>query len=114
MMLSGSYRFTRMCCFYGAFFVGCIVLNRDCVHSADIVVGNLNDSGAGSLREAIGNAAAGDRIVFDIAGGGTITLSSDLPMVTDSLSFTNMNVAAVEIDQGVHTAIDATGGTIDL
>jgi hypothetical protein len=55
---------------------------------ATYTVANTNDSGAGSLRQAIldANANAGsDAISFNIGGGGlqTITLSSALPDITD-------------------------------
>src|SRR5712691_228796 len=54
------------------------------------VVTNTNDSGAGSLRQAIidANALAGtDTITFNIAGAGvhTITLASALPTITDTV-----------------------------
>ena len=57
---------------------------------AGFVVINTNDSGAGSLRQAIldANTLAGtDTISFNIAGGGlkTISLASALPMITDTL-----------------------------
>jgi hypothetical protein len=52
--------------------------------AATFTVLNTNDSGAGSLRQAItsANAAAGaDTIAFDIPGAGvhTITFASTLP-----------------------------------
>lgn len=58
---------------------------------ATFTVTNSNDSGAGSLRQAIldANAAAGaDAINFNIAGTGvhTITLSSTLTQITDAVS----------------------------
>jgi hypothetical protein len=62
--------------------------------SADtFVVTNTNDSGPGSLRQAItdanthANGADGDTIRFNIPGGGvhTITLTSALPDITESL-----------------------------
>lgn len=44
--------------------------------SATITVTNLNDSGAGSLRQALADAAPGDVIGFSVSG--TITLASQL------------------------------------
>ncbi|PHQ32282.1 autotransporter family protein [Rhodopirellula bahusiensis] len=84
------------------------------VQSADIEVVNTDDNGDGSLRQAIANAEAGDRIVFNIAGGGTINLASDLPEITDNLSFANQNVAAVIIDRQGRAPLSVTGGIIDL
>lgn len=46
--------------------------------AADLVVSSLGDSGAGSLREAIGAALPGDRIVFAPGLAGTIALNSTL------------------------------------
>src|SRR5215471_8180988 len=61
------------------------------VPAAIFVVTNVNDSGAGSLRQAIlsANASAGvaDTITFNIPGTGpfTITPLTALPTVTDPL-----------------------------
>ncbi len=57
---------------------------------AAFTVTNTNDSGAGSLRQAIAdaNALAGlDTITFNISGSGphTINLASGLPTITDSV-----------------------------
>lgn len=41
-------------------------------------VSNLNDSGAGSLRDAINRAASEDKIIFESGLTGTIVLSSQL------------------------------------
>ncbi len=58
---------------------------------ATFVVTNTNDSGVGSLRQAIldANAMAGhDTIIFNIAGSGvhTINLASILPTITDQVT----------------------------
>ena len=95
--------------------VACLFSFAPCgVNAEDIEVTNLNDSGSESLREAIENAVAGDQIVFNVPGGGTITMLSDLPEITDSLSFTNANVAPIIIDRGGNNALSVTGGVINL
>lgn len=57
-------------------------------HANPYSVTNTNDSGAGSLRQAILDAnanAGGDTITFAIPGAGTqiITVGTDLPTITD-------------------------------
>ena len=62
---------------------------------------NVNDSGAGSLRQAIldANATAGaDVIQFDASLTGTITLASDLPALTEAVTVNAVD--AVTIDGG--------------
>ncbi|MFG0289699.1 MAG: autotransporter outer membrane beta-barrel domain-containing protein [Rhodopirellula sp. JB044] len=82
--------------------------------AADIEVTSTDDSGEGTLREALNTAVAGDRIVFNLTGSTTITLASDLPVITDDLTFTNSNVAAVTIDRNGFDPLTFTGGVIDL
>jgi len=58
--------------------------------AATFTVTNANDSGAGSLRQAIldGNATGGsDLVTFNIPGAGvhTIALSTELPTITEQL-----------------------------
>src|SRR4051794_4969782 len=56
--------------------------------AATFTVSNLGDSGAGTLRQAIldANATAGaDQVTFQSALSGQITLSSQLPNITDPI-----------------------------
>ena len=72
----------------------------------DFIVTNLNDTGAGSLRWAIGeaNARTGfDQILFDSSlSGGTITLSADLEPLIDRVALRGLvsatSVASLAID----------------
>src|SRR5215204_4174522 len=64
------------------------LLSAGAVRAGTFTVTNTNDSGAGSLRQAIldANANAGaDQIVFNISPGGaqTITVSAALPAISD-------------------------------
>ena len=54
------------------------------IEAATVVVTNFNDSGAGSLRQALANAASGDTIRF--LNSGVITLSSGELLVNKSVS----------------------------
>src|SRR5690242_11154240 len=56
--------------------------------AADFTVTNLNDAGAGSLRQAIldANAAPGsDRVLFQSGLSGTIALTTGQLSITDSV-----------------------------
>ena len=71
--------------------VGLLVVCRS-AGAATITVTNTNDSGAGSLRDAIeaSNASVGvlDTIAFNIAGSGvhTISAATSLPAITDPVT----------------------------
>ncbi|WP_375311652.1 autotransporter domain-containing protein [Bradyrhizobium sp. A5] len=53
-------------------------------NAATLLVTTTADSGAGSLRAAITSAGNGDTIMFQT--GGTITLASELPVITRNLT----------------------------
>ena len=63
---------------------------------SNLVVHNTNDSGPGSLRQAIFDAASGDKIFFDDKlAGQTITLTSGQLQITKSLEIRGFDVARV-------------------
>ena len=61
---------------------------------ANFIVNNLNDSGSGSLRDAIERANANhraDSITFSEGLSGVITLSKALPDISDTLSINGLS-----------------------
>ena len=76
--------------------------------AATFNVTNLNDSGTGSLRQAISdaNAAAGaDAITFQAGLTGTITLTSGQLVVTDSVDVQGPGQAVITVDGNNATRI---------
>lgn len=68
-------------------------------YAAGFVVSNSNDTGAGSLNQAITDANANpgaDTITFTITG--TIQISTDLPRITDSLTITGPGSGLLTIE----------------
>ncbi|MDP4207541.1 MAG: choice-of-anchor Q domain-containing protein [Bacteroidota bacterium] len=61
-----------------------LLFNLYTVQAAIITVSNLNDNGAGSLRQAITDAVNGD--VININSAGAITISSELPIITATIT----------------------------
>lgn len=60
--------------------------------AATLTVTNLNDSGAGSLRQACTDAVSGDDIVFDAALAGTLQFNTEIDLGTKDLTITgNVN-----------------------
>ena len=68
--------------------VGCVLVLSPLVASAAIqTVTNCNDSGAGSLRQAVADAESGDTIEFALAGScSTITLTTGDIEITTNLT----------------------------
>lgn len=80
--------------------------------AADLVVVSLEDTGAGTLRNAIGAALAGDRIVFAPGLAGTISLNSTLTISRNLIIEGNGNI---ELDgRDTSRVLTITGGQVDL
>jgi hypothetical protein len=78
----------RLSCF-GNLALG--VLAAAAASAGTFTVTNVNDSGAGSLRQAVldaNNAAGADTIAFNITGSGvhTLVIGSGLPTITEALT----------------------------
>ncbi len=65
-----------------------LALFAGALSAATLTVTNLNDTGAGSLRDAVTTATSGDDIVFDAALTGTITLTSQIDFGSKVLTLT--------------------------
>ncbi len=80
-------------------------------------VSNTNDSGAGSLRQAVldANANAGaDTITFDPSVTGTITLTSGQIAISDSVTITGPGAATLTVSGNDASRIFDVTGTTDL
>lgn len=88
------------------------------VHAATITVTNINDSGPGSLRQAIADAAAGDTIDFGLTYPAIIALSTDRLTISQGLTISGPGASSLTIsgnnalpvffiDSGAHVTISA-------
>ncbi len=83
-----------------------------------LLVDNLNDSGEGSLRQAIIDANASpdqDTITFDSALNGTIELVTALPSVTRGLTIGTDSVQVITLQAPIgETLFDVQAGTTEV
>ncbi len=72
-----------------------------CAHADTITVTNTNDSGAGSLRQALADANDGDTITFAVTG--TITLTSSELLVNHGINISGPGSVNLAVnDNGSH------------
>jgi VCBS repeat-containing protein/predicted outer membrane repeat protein len=84
--------------------------------AASLAVTNTNDSGAGSLRQAITDAASGDTITFNLSGCPcTITLASQLE-INKALTITGPGASTMTIsgNNAVRVFNVVAGGALNL
>ena len=65
--------------------------------AAGPTVTNTNDSGPGSLRQALIDAAAGETITFSLASGSTITITSDQLLIDKSVTISGPGASALSL-----------------
>lgn len=86
--------------------------------AAERTVTNLNDSGAGSLRQAIQDANSNpgaDLITFQLGLAGTIALGSQLPALTDDLTIRGPGSKVISISgQDQHRIFRVNSGTVRI
>src|SRR6266481_9101464 len=82
------------------------------VEAATISVTNINDSGAGSLRQALADATDGDTIDFDSSlNGQTITLTSGELLVDKSVTINGPGPNNLAVDGNYASRVlHVTGG----
>jgi hypothetical protein len=87
--------------------VGAIFAVPAAAHAEDIKVKNLNDSGAGSLRDAVEDAhdPDNDRIVFKSKLSGTIELSGSLGVYGGDVTIKGPGARKVTLDAGGQTRV---------
>jgi hypothetical protein len=83
--------------------------------AATISVTSTNDGGAGSLRQAIASAIAGDTITFSLPANSTINLTSGALSINKNLTIEGpgadqLTVRRGTADQGVFRIFTITGG----
>src|SRR6476619_2930045 len=80
---------SSICRILSATCLGALCLSALSTQAATITVTNTNDSGAGSLRQALAGAVNGDTINFDSSlNGQAITLTSSQLLVNKSITIT--------------------------
>ena len=83
-------------------------------HASNLTVTNLNDSGEGSLREALTIANSDGGIASTISFGGltgTIALQLTLPPITDSVDITGPGITIRGSNNGPSVVMSAQSGT---
>jgi hypothetical protein len=79
-------------------------------HSATNIVTSLADGGAGSLRQALAESAAGDSIVFGVTGtitltSGELVIDKDLAIIGPGTSALLINGGGFQVFSGVHFTV---------
>jgi hypothetical protein len=90
--------------------------------AATLTVTNTNDSGGGSLRQAILDASPGDTINFNLPAGSVIALTSGELLINKSLTVNGLGSAALTVQRStaMGTAdfrifdVDASGATVAI
>ncbi|HEX4706775.1 MAG TPA: hypothetical protein VH229_03510, partial [Candidatus Udaeobacter sp.] len=84
---------------FALFFAGVTLLGTSAASAGTITVINTNDSGPGSLRQALVDANNGDTIDFDSSlEGQTVTLTSGQLLVNRSVTISGLGADNLTVD----------------
>ena len=82
-------------------------------HAATITVTNTNDSGTGSLRQALAGANNGDTIIFSVTTPATITVTSGALVVNKSITITGPGANQLSVNgNAASTVFSIASGTV--
>ena len=87
------------------FFAGANLLGTSAASADTITVININDSGPGSLRQALSDTNDGDTIAFNLGGSATISLTSGELVI-------NKNIAVMGPGANLLAIVRAQGAPI--
>lgn len=82
--------------------------------ATQVTVTNTNDSGTGSLRDAITNSAANDTIVFSLANPSTITLTSGTISIGHNLTIMGTDPSQLTISGGGTLRLFTTSANVSF
>src|SRR5437588_3026065 len=80
--------------------------------AATLTVTTANDSGAGSLRQAIQNAASGDTINFSVTG--TIALTNGELLITNNLTITGPGATNLAVSGNNQSRVFEIGSNVSV
>jgi predicted outer membrane repeat protein len=83
-------------------------------NAATLTVTNTNDSGTGSLRQALADASNGDTVTFDPSVTGTISLTSSPLVISTNLTITGPGPAQLAISGNDARAVCVVIGGVSV
>jgi hypothetical protein len=85
------------------------------LHASQISITSLNDSGPGTLRNALANLTSGDTIQFNANLSGTLLLQSALPDINADVNIFGPASGNVTVDgNSTHPFLNVLGGVVSI
>jgi hypothetical protein len=112
-MKGGSFKSASLIAGFVAFVLALVAAGS--AAAATVTVANANDSGAGSLRQAIAEASPGETIVLPASASHYAVTSAEL-VIAKSLTITGAGARSTVIDAmgSAHRVLEVTAGTVTI